>query len=141
MSQNTLTDSKGAVVFKKRLILYADAISGSKGELLREVVIEKFFQTHIEMLPRLESLIHRLNLPPERNFSSLYLLLAESFERLEQLHEIRALVDGKKVVLVIPDDRQMTYKLAFQMYPRYVSVIDVSYTTLCSVLFEMLRQK
>lgn len=91
----------------------------------------------IELFERLSALRGRLRVPVEPD--SIAVLLASDGEELQKMQMLRELLTEIYVVLVIPDRKPGTIKLAHLLLPRFLSQKDNRFTDLKKVLNKMYR--
>ena len=126
---------------KKYLIVYADTQSESEGQRLLQALLGVSGNYESELSTDFDSLKRRLKQVHHYRDLHVYVLLADSRDRLERLHSLGNLLEDRKIVLILPDDTRSTYAKGFQMYPRFVTLMPGGYEELCAVMTEMLRSK
>jgi hypothetical protein len=91
----------------------------------------------IELFTRLDALRERFRFIVEPD--SIVVLLAADGEELREMQMFRELLPEIYVILVIPDWRENTVKLAHLLLPRFLSQKADSFTDLIKVLKKMVR--
>lgn len=91
----------------------------------------------MELFKRLDTFKERLRMPIEPD--SIAVLLASSRAELQEMQPLRGLLTEVFVVLVIPDHKDSTIRLAHLLLPRFLSQIDDNFTDLGAVLKKMIR--
>ncbi|MBN2409906.1 MAG: hypothetical protein JXE07_09225 [Candidatus Aminicenantes bacterium] len=102
---------------------------------LEAAVYEVVPESKIELFKRLDDLRERLRRPVEPD--SIAVLSALNREELQQMQLLRRLLVEIYVVLVIPDRKKRTIKLAHLLLPRFLSRANSDFTDLKSVLDRM----
>ncbi len=93
----------------------------------------------IELFTRLDALRERFRFIIEPD--SIVVLLAADREELREMEMLRELLPEIYVILVIPDWRESTVKLAHLFLPRFLSQKEDSFTDLIKVLKKMVRPR
>jgi hypothetical protein len=122
------------------LILFIHQDASQQGEGLREQMTRFFGENTILMVHTFNALKHILKQPGSCE-QEVYVLLAESPRRLQELFRLMDLLDGRRIVLVLPDDAQTTVSMAHRFYPRFFTYVTTAYDDLCAVLQKMINQK
>jgi hypothetical protein len=102
---------------------------------LEAAVYKVIPENKIELFKRLDDLRERLRTPVEPD--SVAVLLASNREELQQMQLLRGLLTEIYVVLVIPDRKDSTIRLAHLLLPRFLSQKDSDFTDLQMVLNKM----
>ncbi|MEE4362321.1 MAG: hypothetical protein V2J08_00185 [Desulfotignum sp.] len=92
----------------------------------------------IQAVYTITALTHILKQPGGSD-QEVYVLLAESLQRLQELYDLFTLLDGRRIVLVLPDDTKETISLTHQFYPRFFTYSNTAYDDLCAVLYKMMN--
>ncbi len=122
------------------LILFVHQDASQQGEALQKKMGAYFGEDTIQMVHTFNALKHILK-QPGGNDQKVYILLAESPRRLQELFRLIDLLDGRRIVLVLPDDAKITVSMAHRFYPRFFTYINTSYDDLCAVLNKMTNKK
>jgi hypothetical protein len=94
-------------------------------------------ESKIELFKRLADFRERLRMPIEPD--SIAVLSASNLEELRQMQLLRRLLTEIYVILVIPDRKKITIKLAHLLLPRFLSRIKDNFINLSKVLNNMYR--
>jgi len=121
------------------LILFIHQDAARQGEALHKKMTRYFGTKPIQGVHTINALTHILKLPGDCN-QEVYVLLAESLHRLQELFCLFNLLDGRRIVLVLPDDAKETISLAHRFYPRFFTYRTTDYDDLCAVLYKMMNQ-
>jgi hypothetical protein len=92
-------------------------------------------KSQIELFQRLDDFRERLRMPVEPD--SVAILSASDRKDLQQMRLLRGLLTEIYVVLVIPDRKDSTIRLAHLLLPRFLSQKDSDFTDLKMVLNKM----
>lgn len=101
---------------------------------------EYFGENIIQLVHTFNALTYTLKQPGGFD-QKVYVLLAESLRRLQELFCLIDLLDGRRIVLVLPDDAKTTVSIAHRFYPRFFTYINNNYDDLCAVLYKMTNKK
>ena len=91
----------------------------------------------IELFRRLDDFMERLRMPIEPD--SIAVLSASNREELQQMQLFRRLLPEIYVVLVIPDRKKSTIRLAHLLLPRFLNQTNDDFLDLSKVLDKMYR--
>ena len=122
------------------LVFYIHQGSSKKGATLKNIIKKRFngiSSNTIETFNRLKS---KLKQTPDSVDQEIYILLAESKNRLDELTSLIDLLENKRLVLIIPDESKETVSKVSQFFPRFFTPISNTYDDLCSVLNKMTGQ-
>ena len=122
------------------IILFVHQEASQQGEALQKKIAQYFGENSMQTVHTVNALKHLLKQPGGSD-QEVYVLLAESPGRLKELFCLFDLLDGRRIVLVLPDDAKATISLAHQFYPRFFTYINNTYDDLCAVLYKMIHQK
>jgi len=118
------------------LLSYAPVTDGVKDRLQR--VIEGLVpKQNTEIYRTIDSLSRRLRQP--RHNLAVAVLLAASRQDLLELLSIRDLLDGIRIILVLPDRQDDTIAKGHRLYPRFLTFADSDFLDVAAVLSKMLR--
>ena len=119
-----------------RLLFYSSGEDQNKARL--EAAVHKVVpESKIELFQRLNDFRERLRMPIEPD--SIAVLSASNREDLQQMQQLRGLLTGIYVVLVIPDRKKSTIELAHLLLPRFLSKKESDFADLKIVLNKMYR--
>ncbi|MCA1787176.1 MAG: hypothetical protein LC657_14480 [Desulfobacteraceae bacterium] len=121
------------------IILFVHQEASQQGEALQKKMAQYFGENTIQAVHTFNALKHILKQPGGFD-QEVYVLLAESPGRLQELFCLFDLLDGRRIVLVLPDDAKETISKAHQFYPRFFTYINKAYDDLCAVLYKMMNQ-
>lgn len=68
-------------------------------------------------------------------------LLAESQDELLDILCIRDLLNGARIILILPDRKEDTIRKGYSLYPRFLSYANGDFKDVAAVLSEMLKPK
>jgi hypothetical protein len=118
-------------------LLYYSSRDDHNDKRLKAAVHTVIPKSQIELFKRLEAFRERLRMPVEPD--SIAVLSASNREELRQLQSLRGLLTEIFVVLVIPDRKDGTIRLAHLLLPRFLSQKDDDFLDLSKVLDKMVR--
>ncbi len=117
-----------------QLLLYSGGESENNKRL--EAAVHKVIpKGRVELYKSLTDLGERLRTPIEPG--SIAVLSASTQEELRQMQKLRRLLPEIYVVLVIPDRKKSTIRLAHHLLPRFMSQTDSDFADLQTVLNKM----
>ncbi len=122
------------------LILFVHQDASRQGEALQKKIGRHFDENIIQTVHTFNALKHILKQPGGCD-QKVYVLLAESPLRLQELFCLIDLLDGRRIVLVLPDDAMTTVSMVHRFYPRFFTYINNNYDDLCAVLYKMTNKK
>ena len=102
---------------------------------LEAAVYKVIPESKIELFKRLDDLRERLRKPVEPD--SIAVLSAVNRAELQQMQLLRRLLIEIYIVLVVPDRKKSTIKLAHLLLPRFLSLANSDFTDLKIVLDKM----
>ncbi len=105
-----------------QLILYIHHQADEAGQRLQRGVEQRFQAFPRLICPDLETLKQHLKRPVRYGDLNIFILLGDTRDRLEQLHQLNDYYDDKKLLLILPDNEQATYASGFRLYPRFVTL-------------------
>ena len=120
------------------VILFIHQEAAQQGEALHTKMTQYFGANTIEAVHTITALTYILKQPAGCD-QKVYVLLAESRHRLQELYCLFTLLDGRRIVLVLPDDTKATISLSHQFYPRFFTYSNTAYDDLCAVLYKMMN--
>ncbi len=119
-----------------KVVFFSNAESGVKGRELRKMIKSLIPAHNFESFQTLEGLIYRLR----RLLSvvDITILSISSFEQLEKLVSHDRLLEGIRVILILPDLRRDTISLGHRLRPRFMTDADGDFSQVEAVLRKML---
>jgi hypothetical protein len=104
--------------------------------------LEKLIQSSlpgdgIEIYRTMHGFLHRLQHPPEIPF--VIVLFAAGEEELSDIYALHLLLEGTRLILVLPDQGEETLKVAHRLRPRYITYTDHDFTDLVGVIQKMAK--
>ncbi len=122
-----------------RILLYIHRDSGTVGQSVRSGVEQRFQRIERVVCPDLQALQTCLRRPRRYGNLDIYVLLADTRVRLEELHLLQPYLDDRKLLLILPDDERSTYLSGFRLYPRFVTLKSDFEIYLYDVLEKMIE--
>jgi hypothetical protein len=119
-----------------QLLFYSREDDQNKKRL--EAAVRKVIPDNkIELFRRLNEFLERFRMPIEPD--SIAVLSASNREELQQMLLLRGLLPEIFIVLVIPDRKKSTIRLAHLLLPRFLSQTNDNFLDLSKVLDKMYR--
>jgi hypothetical protein len=122
-------------------ILFIHQDSLKKGITLKNIIDKNFYGTELQTLHTLNSFKERLKKSIGPSENEIFILLAESQSRLNELTSLIDLLEGKRTILILPDESKATLSMASEFFPRFFTPMGDTYNDLCDVLNKMANQK
>ncbi len=116
-------------------LLYYSSSAGQDSERLEAAVHKAVPPGRIEIFKRLDDLRARLRTPVEPD--SIAVFLASSLKELQDMQSLRGLLTEIYIILVLPDLKKGTVKVAHHLLPRYLSQKGSDFADLKIVLHKM----
>lgn len=121
------------------LILYIHQDTSGKGDHFKRVIEENFKKVEMELFQTLNAFKTRLKKISRYN-EEIFILFADSENRLKELSELIELLEDKRIIFILPDDRKQTLSLSLKFFPRFITFSNNNYADLCDVLNKMMTQ-
>jgi hypothetical protein len=118
-------------------LLYYSSRDDDTHKRLEAAVHKVVLEGRIELFRSLDAFRERLRMPVEPN--SIAVLLASNRAELQKMQVLRGLMTEIFIVLVIPDRKDGTIRLAHLLLPRFLSQKDDDFQDLGKVLDKMVR--
>ena len=123
-----------------KLILFIHEDTAKNGLVLKKIIQQNFKQIETEVFLTFNAFKNRLKQVSYYD-REIFILLADSKKRLNELTSLIDLMDDKRILLILPDDSKSTVSMAHQFFPRFFTHITDTYDDLCSVLSKMTNKK
>ena len=122
------------------LILFVHQDSSHKGTIFKQRMEKNLKGLGIETFQTFNGFKTRLNRVYLYD-KEIFVLLADSKDRLKQLTSLLDLLEGKRILLILPDDSDLTTAAAHHFFPRYFTYVNDTYDDLCAVILKMTKQE
>ena len=122
------------------LILFIHEDSLEKGWALKHIIDQNFYGTELTVIHTFGSFKTRLKKSANPAEKEIIILFAESQSRLNKLTALIDLLEGKRIILILPDESKATLSIAVRFFPRFVTRMNDTYDDLCDVLNKMIPQ-
>ena len=122
------------------LILFVHQAASHKGGIFKQRMEQNFKGLEIETFQTFNEFKARL----KRVYiydKEIFVLLADSKHRLKELTSLMDLLEGKRILLILPDDSETTTSTAHHFFPRYFTYVNDTYDDLCAVILKMTTQE
>ncbi len=118
------------------LIFFIHQDSSEKGTAL-ETILNQTFKTHeTQIFQTINAFKAKLKQVSDYN-NEIFILLADSNERLIELSGLLNWMDDKRLLMILPDDSKTTMSMTHQFFPRYFTFLNKTYVDLCDVIIKM----
>lgn len=121
------------------LILFIHKQSGANGRLLEKIINKTFAEIYKEKLQTILELETCLKRPLPLDVRNIYILLADSQKRLQQLIDVFDESDDNKTLLILPDENRETITNGHKLMPRFATGPHDGFMDLCAVLTKMIE--
>ena len=121
-----------------QLVLFIHKQSGPVGIRLQEMIRLHFSNIPQELCPGLSMLRERLMYPESNEQPVIYILLADSRNRLNQLHDLHGHLKGRRLILILPDSHMATRSIGLRLLPRFLSYANDNFYDLIAVIGKMI---
>ena len=118
-------------------LLYYSSKNKGQGERVQRIIAGLVPQEHLKIYRTMESLSLRLR--QFRGDLFLAVILLKNRNELLDILSIRDLLDGIRIILILPDRENTTIAKGYKLYPRFVSYADSDFTDVAAVLEKMLK--
>jgi len=122
------------------LILFIHNDSGERGKKLKTIIEQNFQYIEIQIFKTFNSFKSRLEQFSIHSDKEIYIVLADSNRRLKELTPLIELMKDKRLVLILPDDSNVSLSKAHYFFPRFFTNMNDRYDDLCAVLSKMIDQ-
>ena len=122
------------------LILFVPLDVSPKGQNLTKKIGNTIQNCDIQIISGFNALKARLKQVSIYE-KQIFILIADSMRNLLQLTSLMDLMENKRLILVLPDDKKATVSMALQFCPRFFTCLDDSDENLCAVLTKMTQPK
>jgi hypothetical protein len=120
----------------KRLLLYSSKKKDT-GERLQNIIEGEVNKEGIEVYHSIDDLNSRLHQP---HYDVAVIILSASGEEMDELIQLRDLINDIPVIFILPDMRKDTLSKAFKLFPRYISEEDSNFSDVVGVLKKMVEK-
>ncbi len=124
-----------------KLILFFHHNAYQTGVTFKEAIEKKFNKTQCQTVQTFNALKERLKQVPSFEDREIFIIIADSLERLNELASLIDLMEDKRLILILPDKSKATLSKASHFFPRFFTQISDNYDVLCSVLNKMITNK
>jgi hypothetical protein len=122
------------------LILFVHQDSLKEGAVLKRIVDQRFKTVEVSIVQTFNAFKARLKQVSIYD-KEIFILLADSKDRLSQLSRLIDLMEDKRILLILPDDSSPVVSMAHQFFPRFFTYVNDTYDDLCAVLTKMINQE
>jgi hypothetical protein len=122
------------------LILFIHQDSLKQGADLKRILDQRFKSVEVSTVQTFNAFKDRLKQISIYD-KEIFILLADSTDRLKQLSLLIDLMEDKRILLILPDDSPIVVSMAHQFFPRFFTYVNDTYEDLCAVLTKMINQE
>lgn len=122
------------------LILYVHQDASEKGDHFKRIIEQNFKKAETETFRTFNAFKARLNQHHVYD-KEICILFADSKNRLNELLKLIDLLEGKRIIVILPDQSKATLSLTLKFFPRFFTPISDTYTDLCQVLTKMIDRE
>jgi hypothetical protein len=123
-----------------KLIFFTHQDASEKGANLKRVMNQNLIDTDIQFFHTFNSFKERLKRISVYE-KEIYVLLADSKNRLKEINQLIDLLEDKRIILILPDASKTNLSMAHHLYPRFLTYINNTYDDLCAVLIKMINRE
>ncbi len=122
------------------LILFIHQNASKAGDSLKKTIDQNFPETKLQMYNSHKTLKNQLKKYSTFSEKDIFILMADSPDRLDQLSSMIDLMEDNRILLILPDESKETLSKASQFFPRFFTPVSDTYDDLCSVLNKIINQ-
>lgn len=123
------------------LVLFIHKDASEKGKTLQDIIDRKFAETICQTLDTFNSFKTKLKEFTDFGDKEIFILLADSKKRLKELTLLIDLLEGKRLILILPDESKSSISIAPRFFPRFFTSVSHTYNDLHDVLNKMITLK
>jgi len=122
-------------------ILFIHQDASKKGEALKAIIEHTFNSAKLTNLQTFNAVKAKLKEGSGLTEKEIFILFVDSRSRLTELTTLIDLLEGKRIILILPDESKTTLSMATRFFPRFFTPVSKTYDDLCSVLNKMINQE
>jgi hypothetical protein len=123
-----------------KIILFAHKDSLKTGAVLKKALEQNFQEIKLHVFKTFNSFKSNLKQGTGNSRNEILILLVDSIKRLDQLVSLADLMEGKRILMVLPDDSHKCVSKALRFSPRFFISVSDSYDDLCDVIDKMIDE-
>ncbi len=120
------------------LVLFIHCDASHQGKVFEKAVSGCLPETECRIIRTIPEFVVELKKNQGSYEKLLFVLFADSRSRLENLVSLGEMLEGRRIVLILPDESKFTLSRAFKLSPRFYTCISESYDDLCDVINKMM---
>ncbi len=124
-----------------KLIIFIHQDSGDSGKLFKKAVDQVDKDVSFELYQDFADFEAHLLRSGKFNIRTFYILFVDSKARLNKLTTFINLLDGRRLLVVGPDEKRETKSKVLKLFPRFFTHIQDNYDDLCAVIKKMIRRE
>ncbi len=123
------------------LILFIHKNAMERGRCLHDAIAHHFTLSDIQFIHSFRQFETTLRALPAYQPSRIVIILIDSKDQLKRLLAMADLINGMRLVLVLPDESKTMRSMALKLYPRFFTTTNRNFDELCDVLKKMMSKK
>ncbi|MCP3872630.1 MAG: hypothetical protein GY699_05660 [Desulfobacteraceae bacterium] len=123
------------------LVLFIHEDSSENGIQLKNHIQQEINGIDLQIFQTFNSLKSRLKCFSHYRDRDIFILLAESKKRWNELVSLIDLLEDKRIILILPDDSKITISGAHKLFPRFFTFVNDTYDDLGEVLKKMIKKE
>ncbi|MGD9158374.1 MAG: hypothetical protein PVG39_08220 [Desulfobacteraceae bacterium] len=110
------------------------------GKRLEKAIEMMSSNTEMTIVNTITAIKRELRVPRIPPKPAVIVLLAEDIRRLNDLFAMRVLFQDIRIILILPDDKEETLAIGYQLYPRYLSYTHSDFSDVKMVMEKMISK-
>lgn len=120
-----------------KFVIYYHKDTFTSGQILEAALNQEFAGVEHQVFQTFNGLKERFKQICNYNEKEIFIILADSRGRLEELTTLIDLMEDKRLILILFDESKATLSKASRFFPRFCTKISSNYGDLCKVLNKM----
>jgi hypothetical protein len=121
-----------------KLVLFIHQESGQMGDRLKDAIGHAFTTVPQEYCDSIDGLKDCLKHPAPYGAKTLYMVFADTIERLNRLAGLEEYLEDRRLVLILPDNEASTWSTGLKLRPRFLASVHGSLNDVVAVLSKMI---
>ncbi len=123
-----------------KLVFFIHQDASDKGTFFQETMVLHFKGCNHQVVRTIDAFKTALKKPASIKDKAIFILFADTENRLKTLSDLIYLLEGKRLIVIIPDESNASLSVVHRFYPRFYTQISDTYADLCAVLTKMTTQ-
>jgi hypothetical protein len=120
------------------LVLMIHKGSGLTGNGLMQKIRQRFPFIELEVYDNSDLFLKRMCKPIRCHTQEICVVLAESRERLEELMVLETIIERRRLLLILPENKKEIFSMGLRLLPRYMGCLMDNPEELLSVMEKMI---